>query len=146
MEMDDATATTAGAGCEGEQRPPLQPHTRIDWRTGRPMLVHGAAFWKEHAARRMEQGLSVAAYCEANGLAKSTFRRHACAGGVGGSQRAGAAPGRVPAESSRFVPLHGTSAPAEALVVELETGDGMKLRLVGSAAERLMQHVLAKLA
>ena len=55
MEMDDATATTAGAGCEGEQRPPLQPHTRIDWRTGRPMLVHGAAFWKEHAARRIEQ-------------------------------------------------------------------------------------------
>lgn len=145
MGMDDATATPAGAGCEGEDRPALQPHTRIDWRTGRPMLVHGAAFWKEHAARRLEQGLSVAAYCEANGLAKSTFRRHACAGGAGGSQRAGAAHARV-AEPSRFVPLHGTSAPAEALVVELETRDGMKLRLGGSAAERLVQHVLARLA
>jgi hypothetical protein len=74
MGMDDATATPAGSGCESEDRPPLQRHTRIDWRTGRPMLEHGAAFLKEHAARRLEQRLSVAAYCEANGVAKSTFR------------------------------------------------------------------------
>lgn len=146
MEMDNAAAASVPAGSDGEERLPLQPPTRIDWRTGRPMLVHGAAFWKEHAARRLEQGLSVAAYCEANGLAKSTFRRYASAGGAGGSQRAGAAHAQVPAEPSRFVPLHGTSAPAEALVVELETCDGMKLRLGGSAAERLVQHVLARLA
>src|SRR5689334_23091841 len=36
------------------------PHTRIDWRTGRPMVFRDAAFWKEHEARRVEQGLIVA--------------------------------------------------------------------------------------
>lgn len=146
MEMENAMAAPAPAGPEGEERPQLQPHTRIDWRTGRPMLVRGAAFWKAHAARRLEQGLSVAAYCEANGLAKSTFRRYACVGGAGGSQRTDSVHAQVPVQPSRFVPLHGPAATAEAMIVEIETGDGMKLRLGGAAADRLLQHVLARLA
>jgi len=70
---EDATAAALGEP-EGQQ---LQRHARIDWRTGRPMLVRDAGFWKAHAARRIEQALSMAAYCDANGLAKSTFRRRA---------------------------------------------------------------------
>jgi hypothetical protein len=132
MEMGNATALAAAG--EREERPQLQPHTRIDWRTGRPMLVRGAAFWQEHAARRIEQGLSVTAYCEANGLAKSTFRRYASANKAG--------PQRTAAQAQPGAP----AATAEAMVVELETGEGLKLRLAGSAAERLVQHVLARLA
>jgi hypothetical protein len=71
MQMGEATpALEPRVNRQGEELPQLQAYTRIDWRTGRPVQVRGAAFWKEHdGARRIEQGLSVAAYCEANGLA-----------------------------------------------------------------------------
>lgn len=144
MKMEEATAALEPSEPQGGDRPHIQPHTRIDWRTGRPVQVMGAAFWKEHARRRIEQGLSVAAYCDANGLAKSTFRRYASA------DRAGSqgidAPAPTPTQPSRFMPIRGSAAPVEAMVVEIETGEGMKLRLGGVAAERLLQHVLARLA
>ena len=141
MEMNDAVAA---ADSEGAERAQLQPHTRIDWRTGRPMLVRGAAFWEEHAARRIEQGLSVTAYCEANGLAKSTFRRYASAKAA--AHRTGAQAQPREQQPSRFVAVHAPAATTEAMVVELETGEGLKLRLAGSAAERLVQHLLARLS
>jgi hypothetical protein len=47
---------------------------RRDWRTGRPMVEHGEAFWREHEQRRVAQGLSVPQYCAAHDLALSTFR------------------------------------------------------------------------
>jgi len=138
MMMEDAAASSADSG--SAEQP--QPKPRIDWRTGRPMLKHGAAFWKEHDARRLEQGLSVPAYCKANGLAKSTFSRYACEGKTA-TQQAEARP-----KSTHVVPVHGTAAKvqAEAMVVEVDTGQGMKLRLAGAAAERLVQQVLSRLA
>jgi hypothetical protein len=144
MKMEEAKAVLECDERQGEEGVHVQPHTRIDWRTGRPVQVMGAAFWEEHARRRIEQGLSVAAYCEANGLAKSTFRRYASAGrtGVPGSQ----AHAQAGAQPSRFMPIGGSAAPAEAMAVEVETGEGLKLRLVGAAAERLVQHVLARFA
>jgi len=146
MEMEDATVAPEPAELQEGERAQLQPHARIDWRTGRPMQVHGAAFWKAHEARRVEQGLSVAAYCEANGLAKSTFRRHASVGDAGTRE----APARAGAQPSRFVPLGASAAKlepvSEAMTVEIETGDGLKLRLAGAAADRLVQHMLARLA
>jgi len=57
MEMEDATVAPEQAEAHDGERAQLQPHARIDWRTGRPMQVHGAGFWKAHAARRVEQGL-----------------------------------------------------------------------------------------
>ena len=140
-----ATASGAGAGT-GEGRPQLHPHARIDWRTGRPMLVRDAAFWQEHAARRIEQGLSIAAYCEANGLAKATFRRHASLGKTGSHKAAERSqPGGH--QSSRFVAVHAPAVTTEAaMLVELETSEGLKLRVTGAAAERLVQHLLARLS
>ena len=146
MEMEDATVAPEPAELQEGERAQLQPHARIDWRTGRPMQVHGAAFWKAHEARRVEQGLSVAAYCEANGLAKSTFRRHASVGDAGTRE----APTHASTQPSRFVPLGGSAAKtesvSEAMAVEIETGDGLKLRLAGAAADRLVQHMLARLS
>ena len=144
MDTENATAAAAADGAEAAAREKLQPHTRIDWRTGRPMLVRGAAFWQEHAARRLAQGLSVTAYCEANGLAKSTFRRYT-GENKPTSAAVAAAKMQPPAQPSRFVPIHDSAPGAQAMVVELETG-GMKLRLAGAAAERLVSHVLARLA
>lgn len=144
MQMEEATPALEPDEPQGEERPQLQAHTRIDWRTGRPVQVRGAAFWKEHAARRIEQGLSVAAYCEANGLAKATFRRYASATKAGSQGIDVRTP--APAQPSRFVPVGGPAAVAEAMVVEIEAGDGMKLRLCGAAADRLLQHVLTRLA
>lgn len=60
---------------------------RRDWRTGQPMVEHGAAFWREHEQRRVAQGLSVPQYCAANDLALSTFRHR-----VYGKKRGGAKP------------------------------------------------------
>lgn len=144
MKMEEATATLGADGRQGEERAHVGAHTRIDWRTGREVQVRSAAFWKEHVARRIEQGLSVAAYCEANGLAKATFRRYASATKVG-SQGIDVRT-QVPVQPSRFVPVGGPATVAEAMVVEIEAGDGMKLRLGGAAADRLLQHVLARLA
>jgi hypothetical protein len=143
MTMEEVTPAPP-AEAEDGQRARLQPHTRIDWRTGRPMLVRGAAFWKEHDARRIEQGLSVSAYCQANGLAMSTFRRYVTRDNASSQGAAARAQATVP--PSRFVPVHGTAVTAGAMAVEIETGDGMKLRLSGAAADQLLQHVLGRLA
>ena len=48
------------------------------------------------------------------------------------------------------MPLGGSAAKtesvSEAMAVEIETGDGLKLRLAGAAADRLVQHMLARLS
>lgn len=138
MEDEASAATEDGEGAKSG------PHTRIDWRTGRPMVFLDTAFWKEHEARRVEQGLSVPAYCKANDLALSTFRRYAAQETA--ESRPVNARKQTAAQPSRFVPIGGTTTSDEAPVVEIETGEGMKLRLLGPAADRLMQHVLGKLA
>ena len=58
MEMEAAPVAAAPAEPQYEERAQLAPHTRIDWRTGRPRLMRDAAFWKAHAACRIEQGLT----------------------------------------------------------------------------------------
>lgn len=144
MEMEEASAELEPGEPQRGDRPGVQPHTRIDWRTGRPTQVMGAEFWKEHAVRRMEQGLSVAAYCDANGLAKSTFRRYAAAGRT--DLQGSPAHAQGAKQTCGFIALAGSITPTESMVVEIETGNGMKLRLSGSAADRLLQHVLARFA
>ncbi len=62
---------------------------RTDWRSGKPVLLRDAAFWSAHEKRRLEQGLSVRAYCEANRLALSTYRHRTS----GQPRRRGGSPG-----------------------------------------------------
>ena len=56
--------------------------TRLDWRTGRPLVQHDEAFWLDHERQRVAQGRSIPQYCKVNGLALSTYRRR-----VGGKKR-----------------------------------------------------------
>ncbi|MDM0084570.1 hypothetical protein QTI17_28610 [Variovorax sp. J31P179] len=129
---DEAEAVeTAGAG-----------RVRVDWRTGRAMVQHDEAFWRDHEQRRLEQGLSVPQYCAANALALSTYRHR-----VSGKKRASARPlvtKPMPSRSPSFVPVSAPQAELGALVeIALQ---GMTLRLSGEAAERVLASVMARLA
>jgi hypothetical protein len=31
---------------------------RVDWRTGKPLVQHDAAYWREHEHRRLELGMT----------------------------------------------------------------------------------------
>jgi len=117
---------------------------RTDWRTGKPMLQRDAAFWQDHEAQRQAQGLSVRAYCEANGLALSTYRHRA-----GGQPRSSvvkrtSAPA---AATSAFIAIPAEcAAPASAATIEIHLAEGLSVRLAGVPAERVLQRVLERLA
>lgn len=49
--------------------------SRIDHRTGRRVYQQGEAYWAEHDTRWRQSGQTRREYCEANGVAISTFRR-----------------------------------------------------------------------
>lgn len=115
---------------------------RVDWRTGRAMVQHDDAFWRDHEQRRLEQGMSVPQYCAANALALSTYRHR-----VNGKKRSSARPAAAkstPSRSAAFVPVS-TPRPEVAALVEIAL-EGMTLRLNGEAAERVLVGVMARLA
>lgn len=114
---------------------------RTDWRSGKEVLLRDEAFWSAHEQRRVELGQSVRAYCEANGLALSTYR-HRTSGRPrrGKSTRAGETPA-----AARFIAV--TPAASEgACAVEVLVGEGMSVRLAGGGAERVVAQLLARLA
>lgn len=116
--------------------------SRVDWRTGQPMVQHDDAYWSGHERRRLEQGQSVRQYCAANGLALSTYRHR-----VTGKKRSGAKPAAAkstPSQAAAFVPLS-RPRPGVAALVEIAL-EGMTLRLNGEAAERVLAGVMARLA
>lgn len=122
---------------------------RVDWRSGKTVTVRDDAFWQDHERRRREQGLSVGQYCQANGLALSTYR-HRTSGKRRG-RAASAAPTATPAASAastptRFIAVSPGTPPAATSAVEVVLGDGMTLKLAGAAAERLVERVLERLA
>ena len=128
------------AGREAEE--PHAPGTRIDWRTGKPMVQRDDAFWREQERRRAELGMSVPQYCEANGLALSTYRHR-----VNGKKRTAAkapATSSTTAASPAFVAVAAPAADATA-AVEIVV-EGMTMRLRGAAAERVLARVLDRLA
>lgn len=113
---------------------------RTDHRTGKPVLLRDAAFWQEHERRRIEQGLSMPAYCKANGLAISTYRYRMDPGSRKSGARAASAKG-LP----QFVAVHEPVVACAEHTLEVLAG-GMTLRLQGTAAEKVLQCVLEKLA
>ena len=128
-----------------EERTETQPGThsrrlRADHRTGKPVLLRDAAFWQEHERRRLEQGLSMPAYCKANGLAISTYRYRMNPGSRKSTART--APAK---RSPQFVAVQAPVAAAMEQAVEVLAGD-MTLRLHGAAADKVLQCVLEKLA
>lgn len=120
---------------------------RIDWRTGKVTQCHDDAFWLRHEALRIEQGLTLQDYCAREGLSRSTFGRR-----LGRIRKRGGVPA-LPARPSveavhggHFIDLRTPQRPiGEAESLEVEVG-GLKLRLRGTAAERVVAGVLARLS
>ena len=115
---------------------------RVDWRTGKPMLQHDDAFWREQERRRVELGMTVPQYCAANGLALSTYRHR-----VSGKKRTGAKTATSSSQSSptpAFVAV--TPAPTETAVAIEIALEGMTMRLCGTAAESVLARVMERLA
>jgi hypothetical protein len=114
---------------------------RTDWRSGKAVLLRDQAFWSAHEARRVELGQSVRGSCEANGLALSTYRHRAS----GRPRRArGSEASEAPA-AARFIAVT-PAASEQPCTVEVRVGEGMSVRLGGSAAERVVAQLLARLA
>ncbi len=115
--------------------------TRIDHRTGQRIFVYDAGFWGRHVEERSRLGVSVHEYCTGRGLALSTFRRWA--------QRLGKGEGRVKhsrsAKAVAFVELPisaGAREPVHASV-EVSLASGVRVKVQGKAAERVLALVLA---
>lgn len=138
----EAGAATEQARAEGGSSGWRQ---RVDWRSGKTVAVRDDAFWQDHERRRREQGLSVGQYCQANGLALSTYRHRTS--GKRRSRTASVTPAASAASApARFIAVSPATPPAAASAVEVVLGDGMTLRLAGAAAERLVERVLERLA
>jgi hypothetical protein len=124
--------------------------TRLDWRTGRPMVQHDQAFWLDHERQRVAQGQSIPRYCKVNGLALSTYRHR-----VFGKRRSSSssASRRTPrTDAGRVQPNPGfvavamtPTAETSPTMIEIEVS-GMTLRLRDGAAERVLDEVLRRLA
>ena len=127
--MEERTESEAGTSAR---------RLRMDHRTGKPVLLREATFWQEHERRRIEQGLSIPAYCKANGLSISTYRHR-----MNPRSRKSA----VPAAQAlpQFVAVQAPVAATMEHPVEVLAGE-MTLRLHGTAAEKVLQRVLEKLA
>lgn len=121
---------------------------RIDWRTGKRMESRDDTFWQGHEALRREQGLSIRQYCEANGLALSTFRhrvgRLMCAeAGVEPASRAKSQSGDA---RGQFIALpHGAAPSSRGAEIEVSLPGAMTLRLQGAAAQQVLDRILAQL-
>ncbi|HEV6967995.1 IS66 family insertion sequence element accessory protein TnpA [Roseateles sp.] len=121
---------------------PSQGHSvKIDWRTGKAMVSHDDAFWRDHERRRVEQGLSIRQYCATHGLALSTYRHRVS--GRRRNSKARSAPGAAAAPAS-FVEVK-RPQPAAACVIEVVV-QGVTLRLTGEPAQQLLSRVLERLA
>lgn len=131
--MEEARGTTDEGGQAG---------VRVDWRTGRPMVRHDDAFWREQERRRVELGMNVPQYCAANGLALSTYRHRV--NGLKRKSTKASAPTSAAARSPSFIAVAPPHAEAAAIIeVTLE---GMTMRLCGAAAERVLARVMDRLA
>lgn len=121
---------------------------RVDWRTGKPMMARGDGFWQQHEVRRREQGLSIPQYCEANGLALSTFRHRVgrlvrAETGVEPASRAKSKSADAPGQ---FIALpHGVHASSRSAEIEVRLPGTMTLRLQGAAAQQVLERILAQL-
>ncbi|CAL94645.1 IS66 family insertion sequence element accessory protein TnpA [Azoarcus olearius] len=122
---------------------------RIDWRTGKRMMARDDGFWQQHEALRREQGLSIPRYCEANGLALSTFRHR-----VGrllrtetGVEPASRAKSKSADARGQFIALpHGAAPSSGSAEIEVRLPGTMTLRLQGAAAQQVLDRILAQLS
>lgn len=121
---------------------------RIDWRTGKRMMARDDGFWRQHEALRREQGLTIPQYCEANGLALSTFRHRVgrLVRAEAGVEPASRAKSKSADARGQFIALpHGTPPSSRSAEIEVRLPGTMTLRLQGAAAQQVLDRILAQL-
>jgi hypothetical protein len=122
--------------------------SRIDHRTGKPVLFHDESFWRAHEQRRLESGQTISEYCAAHRLALSTFRRwSAKLGGKRPVRKSASASSEATLNASAAflqVPVHRQPACAADERVQVEL-DGVRVTLTGSAAARVIEAVMLRL-
>lgn len=128
---------------------------RVDPRTGKEMLCHPRSFWEEHERQRIASGVSILQYSEQHGLALSTLRRwSALLQGRGSRRTQKPREVKASATSTGFlsVPIvpgrndSGENAHEARPPIEVLTRSGVRVRLFGETAERVVQVVMAELA
>lgn len=133
---------------------PSGVRSRLDPRSGKQILMQPESFWRDHETRRRASGASVAEYCEATGLARSTFQRWVSrlAGGSArrSRQAARAAQEKAPAAGFLSMPIRSPAATpalkaARGAQIEIEAGDGTTVRLYDEAARSAIELVLSRL-
>ena len=129
---------------------------RVDWRSGKTAYLRDDAFRQAQEQRRLEQGLSVSKYCQANDLALSTYRHRLRPEGRCASRRqrqASRSPAVTPKAplqgDARFVPIDALACaatrPGDAAEAEIHTPQGLVIRLAGAAAAELLQRLVRAL-
>jgi len=129
---------------------------RVDWRSGKTAYLRDDAFWQAHEQRRLEQGLSVSKYCQANDLALSTYRhrlrperRNAARRERQACRPPSVAPDAPLQGDAHFVPIDPLACaarrPGGAAQAEIHTPQGLVIRLAGGAAEQLLQRLVRAL-
>ena len=128
--------------------------SRLDPRSGKRVLMQPESFWRDHEIRRKASGASVADYCEANELARSTFQRWvsrlAGRGARGPGVSRDLARQMAPAAGFAPMPIHSpvlsTSAKvARSAPIEIDGAGGMTVRLYDEAAHRAIELILSRL-
>ncbi len=127
---------------------------RLDPRSGKYVLMQPESFWRDHETRRRADGASVADYCEANGLARSTFQRWVSRLAGGSARRVcrsvGTAQEKAPAAGFLSMPIRSPAATPEpqasrSAQIEIDAGDGATVRLYDEAARSAIALVLSRL-
>lgn len=119
---------------------------------------HGEAFWHDLISRQEKSGQGVRKFCQANGVASSTFHKWRSALAARGEAAGNAA---VMTPDAAFIPiLHEQDMPADTkqaaasqppIVKGLArdsvvlTIAGMRVELNGAHADRVVRHLLARL-
>lgn len=147
--MDELTVSSEGS----DEASGHAVRTRVDPRSGKVLTLRDASFWQEQEARRVREGLTFREYCDAHGLALSTLRRwSSMLSGRGGQRRRAATPHTAkpatPAQpGAAFLPIPIHQSSRSTLVeggVEVVLGDDVRVTLMGAAAQRVLDVVLAR--
>jgi hypothetical protein len=117
---------------------------------------HGEAFWRDLIARQVQSGQGVRKFCQANGVAPSTFHKQRATLG----KAAVAMPAPVATPDAMFIAIAQDSDSATRLPPEparlpssrggtrdsvIVTSGGMRVEMTGAHADRIVRHLLNRM-
>ncbi len=118
---------------------------------------HGEVFWRDLIARQPHSGLGVRKFCQANGVAPSTFHKQRA---LLGKAQPVAAPVPVTTPDAMFIaiahegdgitslppePLRSPASKGSARDSVIVTSGGIRVEMTGAHADRIVRHLLNRL-